>query len=336
MGPQAAANPGSLQAPQAPMEPQAAPNVRRVVPPPPVSYTQPPTDTRPSLPPASQARLTPLLASEALRDDLAPMQPAKHAARLWCAALGLGLVALGSLPAIGVRRGGLAEAAPACVLGGIALVTALTRVTYRQRAVAMIALGGLGAALGLLGSGPAAGIGVGGFAWGLLRTLGATLLPAALLFRAKYRAFPGARWILGAAFAAALPFVAHAVALLVVSESSLEQAGAGIAIGAVVAGLFGFMGSETTAAASYTAFGIILGLATELALEALAASPGSDPSRVVVSAAAFAAFTSIIALGMFQVLAWRFAADARRIDLHAPPPKEPKVLAESGEWSTRA
>jgi hypothetical protein len=252
----------------------------------------------------------------------------------------VGCVVFGVLPIVGIQPGGVANAAPSFVLGAIALVAALTRVTYRQRAVAMIVLGVLAVALGLEGFGPAGGIAVGGAAWGLARVVAATLLPAALIFRARYRAFAGARWILGVAFALALPFAAHSVFLLLEGTFGFAQAGAVLALGAVVAGLFGFMGAETTAAASYTGFAVIFGLAAELALEgfsrytdiadALEAGPA-----IAISAIAFAAMSSVIALGIFQVLASRFAAAARRIDLH-PKAKEKKAgLSESNEWSTR-
>jgi len=40
---------------------------------------------------------------------------------------------------------------------------------------------------------------------------------------------------------------------------------------------------------------------------------------------------------VFQILAWRFAADARRIDLHSPQP-EPEAHSEhdpATDWTTR-
>src|SRR5262249_44723408 len=93
----------------------------------------------------------PLLASEALMDDLAPGGPARRAARFWGAALAVGWGVLAALPLLGVRAGGSQAAVPALVLAGVAFVAALARVTYRQRAVAMVTLGVLSAALGFWG-----------------------------------------------------------------------------------------------------------------------------------------------------------------------------------------
>jgi hypothetical protein len=274
-------------------------------------------------------------------DDLAPMQPARVAARLWCVALGLGALLLGSAPLVGLRPGGLTAASPSFVLGAIALVAALARVSYRQRALALVVLGALAAVLGLNGSGPAAGIGVGGFAWGLLRLVGAVGLSAALVFRGRYRAFRGARFLLGAGFVTALPFMVHAALLLVGAHGfGPEQVGAGLALAAVIAALTGFMGSETTGAAPYTAFGVIVTLSLELGLEALAGTPwlGPDGFPHVLAAslatAAFAGTTAVIALGCFQILAGRFAADARRINLHAPV-REKTKLERTGDWPTQ-
>ncbi len=283
----------------------------------------------------------PLLASDALMEDLAPVEPARFTARLWCAGLGLAFMGLGVLALFGPSGGGLDAAIPSFALGAIALVAALARVTYRQRAVAMVVLGLLSAVLGLRGIGPAMGIAVGGFAWGLLRIVAACALPAALMFRSRYRAYAGARWILAGAFVVSVPFLGYLVALLIPLDSfGLAHVGALAAIVAIVASLAGFMGSETTGAGSYTSIGVVLGLAAELALEALAQpealSSFGSIARVSVSTLAFTAVSALTLLGLFQIFAWRFAADARRINLHPRPPRDSLHKFErSGEWSTR-
>jgi hypothetical protein len=282
-----------------------------------------------------------MLASEALMEDLAPVEPARRAARIWCASLGVGFLALGALPLLGLRSGGAHAATPSFVFGGIALVAAVAPVTYRLRAVAMVVLGILSAATGLRGAGPAMGIAVGGTLWGICRVIAAATLPAALLFRSHYRAYAGARWILGVAFLSAVPFLAYTVATLLQFDFGLQQIGACIAVIAIVASLPGFMGSETTGAASLTGPGIIIALSAELCLHALSAPDALGSwtaiAAIAVSTAAFAGTSTMAALGLFQILAWRFCADARRIDLHAQPKDTTRSgpSSSSGDWSTR-
>jgi hypothetical protein len=276
----------------------------------------------------------PLLASEALIEDLAPLEPARGAARLWCAALGGGFLLFGVLALVGLGPGGPYAAAPEIVLGCISLVAALVRLTYRQRAATMIFLGLLSAVVGLRGLGTATAVD----GWGLMRTLSAMMIPAALLFRARYRAYAPARWFLGGAIVSALPFVAFSVARLVTLPFGIEAVGALIAIAAVGASLLGFMGAETTGGGSTTALGVILALAADVALSALGGQAAPVPlmrvAHVVAWAAAFAGTSAMAALGLFQLLAWRFAADARRINLHAKPSAKPRQPS-AGDWSTK-
>ena len=273
--------------------------------------------------PATDPPARPLLASEALMEDLAPLEPARSTARWWCAALGVGFLLLGALSAAGLRPGGAQTAAPSFFLGGVAFVAALARVTYWRRAVAMVVLGLLAAALGLRGAGPAMGLGLGGVVWGLLRMSAATALGAALLFRSRYRAYGGARRALAGAFAVSAPYVGYLLWHLTVIDLDLARVGAAIALAAVLGALTGFMGSESTGAGAFTAPAVVAALSAELALQALS-QPDALGSWVrvleVVSASlAFAVTAGIAALGCFQLLAWRFAADARRIDIHAEP-----------------
>ena len=288
-------------------------------------------------PPGESVARPPLLASEALMEDLAPMEPARGAARFWCAAIGLAYLLLGGLSLAGLRPGGYGAGASAFALGAVALVAALTRIPYRQRAAAMVAIGALSTVLGLGGSGPALGIDAGGGpGWGAARALAAAALPAALVFRARYRAYAGARWLLVAAFAATLPFVGHTIARLVLGEPGLDQVGSVAVLIAVASSLIGFMGAETTSAGTYLAAAVVLALTGDLALAGLAPlDPVSlgDAAAVLASATAFAATSAFTCVGLFQILAWRLAADARRIDLH-PPPKESRRRASSGDWLT--
>ncbi|MEO7332239.1 MAG: hypothetical protein ABI193_26925 [Minicystis sp.] len=284
--------------------------------------------------PENTARVAqrPLLASEALMDDLAPVEPSRDAARLWCAALGLCFAIFGTLPLIGVRLGGLGAAVPSLVLGAIAMVAALPGITYRQRAIAMVVLGLLSDIVGLQGTA------VGGLGWNLARLVPAIAIGAALMFRARYRAYTGARVFLGAALLSSLPFVVQVGLGLMGGMGAAEIAGL-IALVAIAASFTGFMGAETTGAGPYLAHGVALTFAAELVARSLGA-PGArlDASaviQVIIPALAFVGSSVLSALGLFQIVAWRFAADARRIDLHTPPAHVETLHDSRTDWSTR-
>ena len=282
----------------------------------------------------------PFLASEALMEDLAPVEPAGESARIWCAGLGLGFAVVGALPLVGLRPGGASAGIPSLVIGAIALVAALSHVTYRQRAVAMVVLGLLSGVVDLGGTRAALATGVGGVGWSLSRLVPAIAVAAALIFRSRYRAYAGARVFLGAALLTAVPFVIHA-ALSFSSGFGPAQIGGLVVLAAVAASLTGFMGSETQGAGPFLGWGIIIAFAVELALRALW-SPGAlrTPANIVhvsIAATAFAGAAVLAALGLFQIAAWRFAADARRINLH-PPASRPAPRRDDSDvdWTTRA
>ncbi len=275
----------------------------------------------------------PLLASEALMEDLAPVEPARRGARAWCAGVGGASLLFGALPLVGLLPGGTPAAIPWLVTGAIALVAGLTPVTYRQRAVAMVVLGLLEGVVALQGAGGALMRADGGTWWGLARLFAAVALPAALLFRARYRAYAGARVFLGAALAVSLPFAVHTV-LSLFGAGGVAQAG-GVAVLFVLAGsLAGFMGAETTGAGTYMAPATVIALTAELALRGVGRGPLLG---VGTGAVAFGGAAALASLGVFQILAWRFAADARRIDLHVPrrDSSAPTDADAASDWSTR-
>ncbi|AUX33673.1 MULTISPECIES: hypothetical protein [Sorangium] len=285
-------------------------------------------------PPSQREHVTkPLLASEALMEDLAPMRPAQDAARVWCAVVGVGFLLFGGLSVAGLRPDGVVAGPPAFVLGIVALFTALTSVSYRQRAIAMVVLGTIATVIGLQSSGPAVG-------WGAARAVAAIALPAALVFRSRYRAYAGARWLLVAAFLVALPSFGHAAAQLTLLEPHLAQLGALMVILAVLSSLTGFMGAETTGAGSSLAVAVVLAFMADLVVGRLAqlgAVTPRDLVSVLSAGLAFAATSALTSLGLFQILAWRLAADARRIDLHRPENDKEggdRRPPSGGEWLT--
>lgn len=292
-------------------------------------------------PPVVSAPAKPLLASEALMEDLAPVEPARRDARIWCAACGVAFVLFGALPLLGLLPGALGAALPWLVTGAISLIAAVSRVAYRQRAVAMLVLGLLTGLVALQGSGTLVRAD-GGAGWGVARLFSAVALTAALLFRARYRAYGGARVFLGAALAISVPFMIHA-ALALAGDGGFGAAHAGaiLVLLAIATTLLGFMGAETTGAGPYLAPVLVFAFALELASRGVAVVGLSGDLApllgVLVGAAGFGAAAGFTALGLFQILAWRFAADARRIDLHSPL-REPAPRSEhdpSREWSTR-
>ncbi len=268
-------------------------------------------------------------------EDLAPMRPAQDAARVWCAVVGVSFLLFGGLSVAGLRPDGVVAGPPAFVLGIVTLFTALTSVSYRQRAVAMVVLGTIATVIGLQSSGPAVG-------WGAARAGAAIALPAALVFRSRYRAYTGARWLLVVAFLVALPSFGHAVAQLALLDPHLGQLGALMVILAVLSSLTGFMGSETTGAGSSLAVAVVLAFTADLVvgrLTQLSAFSPRDLVSVLSAGLAFAATSAITSLGLFQILAWRLAADARRIDLHRPDNDNDKDGRDrrppsGGEWLT--
>lgn len=338
-----AAEPAPLQA--APLEPApvepapTAPSQERAVPSPPVSFTGPPSTPDPSPVPL---RAKPMLASEALMEDLAPVEPARRDARVWCAACGGAFLVFGLLPLVGLLPGGLGAALPWLVTGAISLVAGVAQVTYRQRAVAMLVLGMLSGVVALQASSGAALHADGGPAWGLARLFAAVSLAAALQFRARYRAYAGARVFLGTALIISVPFVVH-VALHLTREGGVGPAhvGAIAVLLAVTASLAGFMGSETTGAGAYMGPTIVAAFALDLALSGLATVGIEGPASVLlalgVGAVGFGAAAGFTSLGVFQILAWRFSADARRINLHSPKPDSQRAPDHypPSDWSTR-
>ncbi|MEJ7731624.1 MAG: hypothetical protein WKG00_20735 [Polyangiaceae bacterium] len=287
----------------------------------------------------------PLLASDALRDDLAPLEPAKRLARVAAAAASVSLVGLGALHLLGLRPGGLPASISAFGLAATTLLAAVLPLGYAGRAGVLVAVGIFATTSGVLDSGPAAGIAPDGALWGLLRMIAASLLPAALLFRAYYRAYPGARWILAAGFAAAMPFLAYACVALASGDFGLRHVTTVIAALCVVASLSGFMGSETTGAASYTALAVLVSLTFDIPARALELShleshaEGIGVREVMAlgaPAVAFATAAALWALGLFQLMAWRFARDARRIDVRASVlPEVPRAEPSIPDWSGR-
>jgi hypothetical protein len=263
--------------------------------------------------PAPKKRKGPLLASDALREDLAPLEPMKRRARVVLVASS-GLLALTSagLFLLATRTDDLRSALEASVAALVALVLGLVALTYRARAHGAMALGAALLLAALLGRGPAWGLLAWpstSFPWELARVLAATLLPAALVFRSHYRAYPFARILLGWGLALALPFVIRCGWVVLFASSLAERASAAFTIASVLLALVGFMGSSTTAMGSVWAASTVISLALDVAVRSI---DGGDPLPPTFSALGFLASATLASFGLFLSLAARFAPDARR------------------------
>lgn len=273
----------------------------------------------------------PVLASEALKDELAPLEPGRGAARIVAACAAVVLLAVAGLGHLSLTPASL-PFVPAAALGGLGLLIAVAPLSYATRAAAMVAIGAA-ATIASLG-----GLGVVPIGWRLVRFVAGVALPAALLFRARYRAYPRARWILGVALTAAVPAIV-ASALVLVGEAPLTaKVGAGLTLVATLGSLAGFMGAETTGAATFVGLALLGALSLDLGLSVFGTLGDATFAAGVAAAAAtlsFGAEATLAAVGAFGLLASRYAADARRIDLHQSSKEPPPPPPSSPDWTLR-
>jgi hypothetical protein len=194
------------------------------------------------------------------------------------------------------------------------------------------------AILGVSAIGPMGGVAHNIGQWSLLHLLAGAGLPAALLFRARYRAYAGARTILKVALLLALPFAAWCV-LRLISGPLGVQISAGVALCAVATTLVGFMGSETTGQGDWIAAAVIASISAQLACEMLfeAWPPAIDVGLAWIAGSllAFAACCILGAIGVSQLLARRHWDDAREVDLRRTKTVRPPMPSVGGPWSTR-
>jgi len=367
--PEAPSDDGKATTPPPSLEASARAQLRAEISRPSFSFSNRPSTPVPSAPPSAPRRPSrPLLASEALMEDLAPVEPLGPQARVVCVVAGVLFGIFGSLPVLGIQPAGRNAMIPSVVVGAVTLFAAVARVTYQKRAIAMIALGAIVTILGVAETGPARGIATVGAVWAIALGAAAAALPAALLFRARYRAFEGARLLLGVAFVASLPFAVHLIAKLVEAPTfGLGELGAVVGLAILAAGLPGFMGSETTAAGSFVALVMLVGFGLQAGLERLGALvPGSlsdvlgvaqlaaDEATDVgqaaptvalsagalwdaaVTAVALTASAFLASIGVFQLLAWKLAPVARMIDVRKTQDSDPDERPSIEDWSTRS
>ena len=239
------------------------------------------------------------------------------------------LVAVGiclrlNLGVVGVSPG----AARVCLAAALAIAaTALLPFPYLWRASVGAIIGTIVVVVGLCGGGPLALLAspdVSSVWLEMSRILACVVLPAALLFRSHYRAYARGRMLLAVAYALALPFLIGELSVSLEAASVLARIGAGLSLCAVLSGSFAFMEAPTTSTTAWCAEVLTGVVALELGLrEAYAAHPaGAGPFAYSLTALAFVASVSPIALGLFQVLAAVHGPEARLVNVHQAPPAE--------------
>jgi hypothetical protein len=197
---------------------------------------------------------------------------------------------------------------------GAAGALAVLPFSYTMRACAIAALGVLLMALGLQGSGPLAVGRVGGGGSELARLLSLATLPGALLFRARYRAYPRARLVLGIALLASAPFAISQILVAADSASPLlDRGSAALDLAIILSGLFGFMGEDTTAGGSVWASLVLALLPANIAVRAFDTVASGAWVRPVGAAIGTGCAATLAAVGLFHLLASWFGSDARRL-----------------------
>jgi hypothetical protein len=293
-----------------------------LTPPPPMSTSSLPASTK-RIPIRMPAVKPPVLASDILREEVAPEAPAQHTLRI--ALLAVAVIALAAGIAAGVGVGAARLNAPWALPGAlltaiVAAAAAFLPLPYAFRAVLAAVAGAIPLAMGAARVGPLARLGDQG-AWGAAAmALMATALPGALLFRSRYRAFRAARVILAAALVASLPAVVLLVLIAVDGGTPLVARGiAATGVVGAAAALLGFMGPETSAGCAQWAALLVGAFTARPTWRAIAAAwSGRDEDILALSSAALGALvaSTLVTFAIFQILAAAFARQARKVDVH--------------------
>jgi hypothetical protein len=278
--------------------------------------------------PAKKKTPPPVLASEVLREDLAPLEPGRRASRWWDGGIALLFLAVGVCLRFGFGVSTLSPRAGAICLAAAAATgaTGLVPFPYLWRALVGGLAGATVIALGLLEAGPLALLAepTSNPLTEVFRVVTCVTIPAALLFRSHYRAYERGRLLLALAFVLALPFLASAV-IVAIDGAPMAKLGAGLAITGSLLGLIAFMSAPTTLVSAWCAQVLTALIAADIALREFYAprAPESGHFTYVLTSVAFFASVVPIALGLFQTWAAAYAREARLVDIHQPSAVEP-------------
>jgi hypothetical protein len=268
------------------------------------------------------------LASDVLREDLAPIEPGRRASRWWDGGVALLFLAVGVCLRFGLGVANISPQAGAICLAAAAATgaTGLVPFPYLWRAVVGGLAGATVMALGLFGAGPLALIAhpVSNPLTEIFRLLTCVAVPAALLFRSHYRAYERGVLLLAVAFVLALPFLASSM-LIALDGPTMARVGAGLAITGALLGIIAFMSAPTTLVSAWCAQVLTALIAADIGLRQLYAPrpPGSGDLVYVLTGVAFFASVVPIALGLFQTWAAVYAREARLVDVHRPSAPDP-------------
>ena len=270
----------------------------------------------------------PVLASEVLREDLAPIEPGRRASRWWDGAVALLFLAVGVCLRLGFGVAHISPRAGAICLAAAAATgaTGLVPFPYLWRAVVGAFAGATVVVLGLFGGGPLALLAEppSNPLTEVFRVVTCVAIPAALLFRSHYRAYERGRLLLALAFVLALPFLASSV-LWAVEGPVMAKVGAGLALMGALLGLVAFMSAPTTLVSAWCAVALTSLIAADVGLRQLYTPPvsGGGVLGYVLTGVAFFASVVPIAMGLFQTWAAVYAREARLVDVHRPSEPEP-------------
>jgi hypothetical protein len=258
----------------------------------------------------------PILASEVLCEDLAPLEPGRSASRLW----DLGFAGLYLAIGTALRFGfGLSSAEPnagaVCLAAAAAsCVTAIAPFPYLWRATVGGLIGAALVALGVGGVGPLALLGNPASSIGaeLSRTVAFVVLPAALLFRSHYRVFAKRRILVAVSLLAALPFIISDVIALL-DGPIVMRLGAAIALTAVFSALGAVASTPTITVSAWTAQSLVAAAALDIGLRDLYLQPPPHAGFFAFTVTGVSFFAALVpmGLGLFQVLASIYAPRAR-------------------------
>ncbi|GAC1574792.1 MAG: hypothetical protein NVS3B20_06410 [Polyangiales bacterium] len=267
-------------------------------------------------------RPAPVLASECLRDDIAPLEPFARRTAYAQVGLGAALVILGGFM---IAASLFVEAIIAIAAGSISVIAVTTRRPYVVRAwialTSVLVMGGLG----VVSVGPAAHLSGHPFL-AAIRFIAPVILAAALLLRSSYRASRTTR------VGIAVGVVLFVIASLYVGGEPIWNAGssfraqlvASVMVLLAVFSLLGFMGQETTGLC--TVWGIAVMLIGGLALVFDSITQAHVTLSGVMGSAVFSINVAIASIALYQIGA-RFigprarAKEAARASIPPPPPR---------------
>jgi hypothetical protein len=284
--------------------------------PPPMSTTSVPTKARRIATPAA-AVAPPILASDILREEVAPRAPGRNRVRIWLTVFAF--ACLLSAAAAHLGYGPHTERVFEGCLGAalIAALGAVLPIPYALRALLAMAAGLALLVLGAVERGPLAPIGENGVLPATAALAFVCALPASLLFRGRYRAFKAARAILTVALLVSLPcLVLSAIAAFDSASPLAWRIANGLLAASILTGLFGYMGEETSAGCAQWAALAMVVFAGRVGVAALFAADDHGRVGYTVAAAGALAASTLVAYGLFQLLATLFSERARAVDVH--------------------